>query len=225
MNQLYIKSLLLGLCFLIGSYSYAGEVVFSQDFKTRIQGISITTNRSLEITDEGTYVFLIKTSNFFVKLQEESVFERLEDGSFRPLSNKSERKILGVSRKFSTTFDWNSMVATYERGDEIKETVLEPGMVDRTMYQYLIELELRSGNPVLNYQVVDRGRIRNYIFENLGVEDIEIEGQPMSASKLRRVSDDGDRETLVWMSVELDYEMVKIFHSDDGDEYTMTRKI
>ena len=222
-----IKALTISFSLAIAGLLHAEETLFSQEFQTRIQGVSITTNRSLVLLDDGNYQYRLKSSNFLVKMEETSLFERLEDGSFRPLSNHSSRKILGISKESSTDFDWLTMRATYRQGDEVKETTLEKGMVDRTMYQYLMELDMRAGRPLLSYEVVDRGRVRNFTFENLGVEDIEIENEMMSAFKLRRLLDDEeeDRETLVWLSADLDYELVKIFHTDDGDDYTMTRKL
>ena len=83
---------------------------------------------------------------------------------------------------------------------------------------------MQAGRPVLSYDVVDKGRIRNFTFENLGVEDIQIDDQDLSAFKLRRITEDNERETLVWMAADLDFQIVKIYHREDEDEeYTMTR--
>lgn len=220
----FIFSLFLCTALIAVQPSYANETIFSQEYKTRIQGISITTTRSLVLRDDGIFRFRIRSSNFFVKFEETSLFEQLDDGSFRSLSNISERKILGISNKNSTIFDWENMLATYKRGRDIIETALEPGMLDRTLYQYLMELDMRAGRPLLSYDIVDKGRIRNFTFENLGVENIEIDDQDLSAFKLRRITEDDERETLVWMAADLDFQIVKIYHREDEDEeYTMTR--
>ena len=174
--------------------------------------------------DDGLFRFRISSSNFFVKFEETSVFEQLEDGSYRSLSNNSERKILGISNKNSTVFDWDNRLATYERNGDIRETPLEPGMLDRTLYQYLMELDMLAGRTELSYDIVDKGRIRNFTFENLGVEDIEVGESTFSTIKLRRITEDDKRETLVWMAENLDYQIVKIYHREDEDEeYEMTR--
>lgn len=221
----FMFSLVLSTALMAGQPSFANETIFSQEYKTRIQGISITTTRSLVKRDDGTFRFRIRSSNFFVKFEETSLFEELDDGSFRSLSNESERKIIGISNKNSTLFDWDNMVATFRRDGNTTETPIEPGMLDRTLYQYLMELDMQAGRPVLSYDVVDKGRIRNFTFENLGVEDMEIDDQDLSAFKLRRITEDNQRETLVWMAADLDYQIVKIYHREDEDEeYTMTRK-
>ncbi|GEM_PF-1533160 len=223
--RLLIPRSLIVFALILAAPSFANETIFSQEYKTRIQGISITTTRSLAKRDDGLLRFRIRSSNFLVKFEETSIFEELEDGSFRSLSNISERKILGISNKNSTLFDWDQMIATFKRDGNTTETVIEPGMLDRTLYQYLMEIDMRAGRPQLSYDVVDKGRIRNFTFENLGVEDIEIDDQDLSAFKLRRITEDDERETLVWMAAGLDYQIVKIYHREDEDEeYTMTRK-
>jgi len=211
----------------LGLHIQADETLFSQEYKTRIEGIPITTTRSLVLRDDGTYRFRIRSSNFLARFQESSYYELLEDGSLRPFLNQSERRIFGVASKSETRFDWESMIAIFERDDDdLRETPLEPGMVDRTLYQYLMELDMRAGRPVLSYDVVDKGRIRNFTFENLGVEDIEIDNELMSAYKFRRETETDERETLVWMAANMDYEIVKIYHRErDDTEYTMTRKL
>lgn len=215
--------LLLTLCL----QSHADETLFSQEYKTRIDGIPVTTERSLILRDDGTYRLRIRSSNFLARFQESSYYEVLEDGSLQPFLNQSERRIFGVASKSETRFDWDNMLATYESDDDpLKETPLEVGMVDRTLYQYLMEIDMRAGRPVLSYDVVDKGRVRNFTFENLGVEDLEIDNKELSAFKFKRITETNKRETFVWMAADLDYEIVKIHHrEDDGSEYTMSRKL
>lgn len=210
-------------CFL-ATPALAQETLYSQEYKTKIEGIPITTTRSLIKLKDGTYRFRIRSSNFVAKFDESSYYEILEDGSYRPIRNQSERKIFGVSSESETRFDWDNMIATFERDDDpIKEVTIEPGMVDRTLYQYLMEKDMRSALPQLSYDIVDKGRIRNFSFENLGTEELEIGDQKLYAVKLRRITDSERRETIVWMAEERNFEIVKIFHKEDSDsEYTMT---
>lgn len=206
---------------------WSDETIFSQEYKTRIEGIPITTTRSLVLRDDGTYRFRIRSSNFLAKFEESSYYEVLEDGSLRPFLNQSERSVFGVSSESETRFDWEAKLAVFKRDkDDPKEVSIEEGMVDRTLYQYLMEIDMRAGRPVLSYDVVDKGRIRNFTFENLGVEELQIEDATLSAFKLRRITETDERETLVWMAADLNYEIVKIYHREDEDsEYTMTRKL
>ena len=41
-------------------HGHADETLFSQEYKTRIEGIPITTTRSLVLRDDGTYRFRIR---------------------------------------------------------------------------------------------------------------------------------------------------------------------
>ena len=212
------------LLLIVATLTWADQTIFSQQYKTRIEGIPITTTRSLVELNDGTFEFRIRSANFLARFEEVSHFEKLQDGSIRPLYNLSERKVFGISSKSSTTFDWQTLTATYRHDDVNLQTELVAGMMDRTLYQYQLERDMRSGNPNLSYEVVDRGRIRNFTFENLGVETLVVGSQELSAFRLRRITETDERETLVWIAADLNYEIVKIYHREkDDSEYEMSR--
>lgn len=210
------------LCF--SALLIAQDTLFSAEYKTRIEGIPITTDRTVVRLEDGTYEYRMRSSNFMAKFEEVSHFRQLEDGTLQPLRNVSERKVFGVSSRAITRFDWDAGIAYYERKDDRREVAIEPGMLDRTLYQYQLERDMRAGRPGLTYDIVDKGRVRDFTFENLGVENLDLGNQQVSAFKLRRVTDDDERETLVWLAADFDYEIVKIYHREDEDsEYVMTR--
>lgn len=218
----YFYIFMLHALLLAGSPTWAEEA-FSIAYKTRIEGIPITTTRVLEQRSDGTYQIVMRSSNMFARFEEITLFEKLADGTLRPLLNQNERRVFGVGQKSETRFDWERMVATWvDDGREI-ETPLTRGMMDRTLYQYQLERDMRSGAAELSYEVTDRGRIRTFAFENLGVETLRVGGRELSAFRLRRITEDDERETIVWLAAELNYQIVKIYHRErDDSEYEMT---
>ena len=204
----------------------AQQTLFDIQYKTRIEGIPITTDRSVVQLQDGTYEYRMRSSNFLARFEETSHFRIGANGMLQPLRNVSERKVFGISSKATTDFDWESGVAVYRRKDDVREIEISEGMLDRTLYQYQLERDMRSGQPDLSYDIVDKGRVRDFNFENLGVEMLDLDSQQVSAFKLRRVTDDSERETLVWLAADYDYEIVKIYHREEDDtEYVMTRII
>ncbi len=202
--------------------AYADEVIFSNEYESRFEGFDVSTTRTLTRLDDGTYLFKIESSNFIARLDERSHFRITEDGQYQSIEHRVSRRVLGVRREENTRFDWETGEVTYERRDDRRVLPLLPGYTDRTLYQYLMELDLAQGIDMPSYQVVDRGRLRDFTFERLGEELINVDGQEMLALKLKRVTEDDDRETLVWFAPTLNYRLVQIHHTeDDGAEYSM----
>lgn len=202
--------------------SWADEQLFENEYRSKFEGFGVKTTRTLTLLDDGTYLFRVKSSNFLAKLDERSHFRITEDGEYQSLEHRMERRVLGVRREETTEFDWDAGEVTFERRDDTRVLPLEPGYTDRTLYQYLMELDLAQGVEMPSYMVVDRGRIRDFTFEQLGEEQIEIDGDEVTAIKLRRITEDDDRETLAWFAPSMNYRLVQIIHSEkDGSEYEM----
>lgn len=201
---------------------WAAEQLFQNEYRSKFEGFGVTTVRTLTLLDDGTYLFRVRSSNFLAKLDEKSHFRINEAGEYQSLEHTMERSVLGVRREENTQFDWEAGEVTFERRDDTRVLPLEPGYTDRTLYQYLMELDLAEGVEMPSYMVVDRGRIRDFTFEQLGEELIDIAGEEVSAIKLRRITEDDDRETLAWFAPSMDYRLVQIIHSEkDGSEYEM----
>lgn len=207
---------------LIALPAVAADLLFENEYRSRFEGFGVKTVRSLTLLDDGTYLFRVESSNFLAKLDEKSHFRITEDGVYQPLEHESTRRVLGIRREERTVFDWETREATYKRRDDTRIVDIEPGYTDQTLYQYLMELDLQQGVEQPSYQVVDRGRLREFTFERLGEEQLDVDGDNMLALKLRRITEDDSRETLVWFVPEMDYRLVQIIHSEkDGSEYEM----
>lgn len=201
---------------------WADEQLFENEYRSKFEGFGVKTIRTLTLLEDGTYLFRVKSSNFLARLDERSHFRITDDGEYQSLEHRMERRVLGVRREETTEFDWETGEVTFERRDDTRVLPLEPGYTDRTLYQYLMELDLAQGVEMPSYMVVDRGRIRDFTFEQLGEEQIEIDGDEVTAIKLRRITEDDDRETLAWFAPSMNYRLVQIIHSEkDGSEYEM----
>lgn len=202
--------------------NWAAEQLFENEYRSKFEGFGVKTTRTLTLLDDGTYLFRVRSSNFLAKLDERSHFRISEEGEYQSLEHRMERSVLGVRREETTQFDWESGEVTFERRDDTRVLPLEPGYTDRTLYQYLMELDLAEGVEMPSYMVVDRGRIRDFTFEQLGEEELEIDGDDVMTIKLRRITEDDNRETLAWFAPSMNYRLVQIIHSEkDGSEYEM----
>ncbi len=199
------------------------ELLINNEYRSRFEGLSATTQRTLTRNSEGEYILRVRSSNWVASLTEVSRFIKDEDGSFRPLQHRSTRSVFGVRREELTRFDWDSMQAVYTYRDDTRTVDIQPGYTDRLLYQYLMELDLQKGEVLLSYDVIDRGRLRDFSFELLAEEELNINGTRYQALKYRRITDDDSRETLVWFAPELNYRLLQIEHTeDDGAEYAMS---
>ena len=102
----------------------------------------------------------------------------------------------------------------------------KPGMVDRILYQLLVPLDAEKGTELASYSFVNRGKARVYNFEHLGTETIKIDGKDIETIKMRRVNDNQEKQTSLWLAPAMNYELVKIHHKDKGGaDYKMELKL
>ncbi len=119
------------------------------------------------------------------------------------------------------SFDWTrNLVISIREGEEIA-LPLEPGMMDKLVYQVALRRDLQEGAKQFNYQVADRGNIRDYHFRVVGNERLKTALGELDTVKLERVSK-GDRQTFIWVATGLDYMVVKLTQIDDGHTFSST---
>ena len=197
---------------------------FSREYKSNFAGFRAKSMRSLTEVSDGIYELKVNAKNLFARYEEGSRFRLNELGQPVPLENWTHINGLGIVRKERTLFDWEAGIATWTKKKDVREVEIEPGMVDRLLYQLMLPdaLESQVQNP--SFQFVHRGRIREYVFEVFELETIDIAKQQVEAIPLRRITDHPTKQTDIWLAPE-SYELLKIAHRDkDGSAYGMELK-
>ena len=199
---------------------------FEQVFSAKLAGFNVSAHRTLQQLEDGTYELRLNARKIVARYEEKSIFRVDEQGQIFPLEHSVISKIFGIGRKEITVFDWESLQATYTKGDTIRTADIQPGFLDRALYRLLMTPDLAAGITEPTYQFVDRGRIKTYIFGIIDHEQLELVDDEVTAIKMKRINEeDDDKETLIWFAPDHNYELIKVTHTDeDGSNYFMTLK-
>lgn len=119
-------------------------------------------------------------------------------------------------------FDWLRKQVHYLRDGKSRDLPLEVGMVDRLTVQHRLQQDLKQlSEPrgVLAYKVVEKAKVRDYIFQIHGEERVETPHGHYKAIKIERLSKNKKRKTFFWCAPELGYLPIRILQDDDGHTY------
>ena len=131
------------------------------------------------------------------------------------LFNKTRRSKARIDK---AQFTSNRAVGSYK--NKAYNVAISPGTQDRASLELVLARDLAQNKPRLNYSVVDRGKLKQYNFQNLGNEQIQTPAGNFDATKVKVIRADTKRETVFWMAKELDYLPVKIRHREKNDVIT-----
>ena len=134
----------------------------------------------------------------------ESSLWQLDDGRIKVLEYQSQHKGGDDDDNEHLLFDWDNTTVRNIGAGEHWEIPLPANTLDRLVMQLAMLFELRNGKTEFNYQVPRQGRIKNYSFELLGEDEIELTSGMYKTLKVGRTNDDRD-QSWVWSAPELDY--------------------
>lgn len=182
-----------------------------------------TTTRSLKQNSDNTYTFQSKTKAVAAlswvlngHVEETSTWT-YRGGQIVPLKYKFD-KVGGKKRNELLTFDWDKNIVTNSMGPKPWRIPVDPGTMDKHLYQLVIIELLKKGKTTFNFQVADRGKIKPFDFKVVSNETVETPLGTFDAVKIKRIGD--KRKTIFWCVKELDYFAVKITQIEkDGERY------
>ena len=90
-------------------------------------------------------------------------------------------------------------------------------VLDRASLEIAVARDLQRKLPRLQYNVMERGVIKQYIFSRVGSERIQTDAGVFHTIKVQVMREDQSRRTTYWMAKELAYLPVKMVHEEDGD--------
>lgn len=98
------------------------------------------------------------------------------------------------------------------------------GIQDRASLELVLARDLALNKTRLHYNVVERGRLKQYNFQKLGNEQVNTTAGNFNTIKVRVVRTGNKRETVFWMAPEIDFLPVKIRHKEKDDVITTVIK-
>ena len=142
-----------------------------------------------------------------------------------PLDYVYDRRVFGRKTNEKIHFDWNSNSAFYTRSDRTQNNTqheLKQGVLDPALYQLALQADLANNTANLNYEFVKRKRLETYHFQLLPAEKFQLQKKTYDALVLVREDKEKNKITKVWILPQLDYQVGRIQHTDDGEVYQVT---
>jgi hypothetical protein len=100
------------------------------------------------------------------------------------------------------------------------EMTIPAGTLDKLATQLGIMLELQNGASEKTFAVADGGKLKQYAFQAIGTETVELPAGSFETVKLHRVGDSTQKLTYIWCAPELHYLPVRILQrNEDQSEY------
>ncbi|PCJ16180.1 MAG: hypothetical protein COB04_11570 [Gammaproteobacteria bacterium] len=184
--------------------------------KVSLRGLAV---RKLIINEANQQEFSFNAKTLAAKVQESSHFN-WHRCSPVPSAYHYERKgFLKKKKTLQQTFNWDDQQVTSNTSKYSTTFDLPMQSTDKLSYQLAIRCDLKQGNTDLNYQVVDKSRLKQYSFEIVNEEILETPLGTLNAIKVKRVREANQRQTFLWFAKELDYLLVKLEQYDTGGNH------
>jgi len=178
-----------------------------------LRGVAV---RKLTFNANNQHESSFSAKTLAAKVQESSQFS-WQRCSPRPSAYLYERKgLLKRKKTLLQTFNWENQQVTSNSGKTSSTFDLPEQSTDKLSYQLAIRCDLKQGNTVLDYQVVDKKRVKQYSFKIIGEEPLETPLGILNTVKVERIRDANERQTFLWFAKELDYLLVKLEQNDTG---------
>lgn len=180
--------------------------------------------RKLEHSDELQWTLSDSARVLFISF-EEAAKMTVENGQVTP-REYYYRQSPGASKDQLITYDWENKQARFKLSDDLRTTALKKPVYDKLSYQLQLRLDLLSGQiqQPKTYDLVDRGRHKQYRIEKVGEEMVQTKNRQIHTVKLRQTTAGKDRETFIWVAPDLDYLIVRMERDEDDERIEMQLK-
>jgi hypothetical protein len=200
---------------------------FEASFRIMSGGLRLGTNEvSLTVDGNGDYRYESHTwpSSWISWLLKEDLRELsrgvLDRAGIRPLFYEYRRTGRRSTRTAELTFDWKTSTVVNNVADSTWEMTIPAGTLDKLSTQLGIMLELQNGATEKTFAVADGGKLKQYAFQVIGTETVELPAGRFEAVKLNRLGVSAEQLTYIWCAPELHYLPVRILQrKEDRSEY------
>lgn len=193
---------------------------YTATYKASFNGIPVVITQTLKTTSGG-YRIETSSANALGEMREQEDFHVAGDGGLLVDEYHNLRSLLGSSRDERLSVDYAKGIAHYLRDGSPRDIPLQPGYLGPASYQVQLRRDLVAGKTSFDYQVMDRGKVKQYVFQSEGTDTIHTATGDVNAVRVRRVRDDNVRQTIFWMAPTLGYQLVKLRQEENGDSYEL----
>lgn len=196
-------------------YSHSEQVVISQHLYKLYKGEILFGESSYSLYKKDNLFFfevMSKTDGVF-KLKKDHRIElsnyMIKSESISPIKYEYIRKRKDKEDHIITVFNSDSGAYTIDNGTK-KEHYEVNGVLDRLSVQIAYQEGLKNGNFESTYIVLDKGRLRKYIYTIHADDVIDTIFGETNTIIIKRVIENNKRSTLTWYAVDHDFIPVKI---------------
>ncbi|WP_374247573.1 DUF3108 domain-containing protein [Thermomonas sp.] len=194
---------------------------FVADYDASWKGVQANARITLNNTSGDRWNYELSISNPLGSSRQLTVFEE-RGGMFRPLSGSDVTQLLFKKSQRDAVYDWGRHEARWSgdvKPDRMGPIRLQDGDMDGMLINLAIVRDVAAGKP-LSYRLVDNGTAHPQTYQNMGKDTVTIDGQPRTATKVARNSD--DKQVIVWIVDGLPTPARILQRRDGRDEIDLT---
>ena len=189
-------------------------------YKNRLIGeseITVVKNQS-----NGTYTFSSKSNTTgILRLIAPKTLVETSEFSYNHNYIQPHRYVLEDSRRrgndsYSVSFNWDKNIAITTINNQVTQSTLVPGTLDRGSMQVAVMLEMHQSEP-LSHTIRDDDGIRAYDYSLAGEETIETSLGPIKTQKIIQKRQGYSRQTVLWLAKDFKYLPVRIEQQKDNE--------
>ncbi|ACA12624.1 DUF3108 domain-containing protein [Xylella fastidiosa subsp. multiplex] len=172
---------------------------FKIEYQASYMGLQANSTMTLAMIDNNQWRYTLHIQNQLVNLTQSTIFNE-KNSTLRPLSNDDVATLLVKKRKIQAEYDWDTLQATWSgdiKADRRGPVALKEGDMDGLLINLAIVRDVQAGKQLLNYRLVDGGKIKPMTYTVVGKEEITVNGKTQQATKVSRT--DGDNEISAWI--------------------------
>lgn len=185
--------------------------------------------RTLTPGPNGRHVFESVTSTTGMaswvakgSIVERSTWTLKNSGVIQPLEYFYQRTF-GKGKQVKLDFDWDKNTVTNNVNKDPWVMPLEPGTLDKLIYQIALMRDMAPGKRDYSYKIADGGKTKIYQAVVLGEEETSTPAGKFHTVKITRVGD--KRGTTLWCAPKLNYLPVRIEQTDDDDFVAVLKSV
>ena len=211
------KALLIPMLVLTSSWAcaltpYHADYQMSWDVGIKLKGTA-----SQRLSPDEDLLKIEQTANASLgSIEETSWFRQDATGRIFPLEFVRKTQILGRGKEQQYRFNWNQFEVQMD--DELSLDI-QQGVFDPLTLQLALRQALSQGTA-LQISLADRGKIKAYPMENLGLRTLDTASGPLSAVQLR-YRKNADSHTDMWFDPSREHLMVALKATRDGKTFEL----
>ena len=222
----YLAGMMLVLAVAAGASASDGPRPFVAVYQLSQGSLAFgTMERRFELKADGAYRFLsrMKTSGVLALVRSDKITEsstgHWRDGRFVPASYSYHNS--RGDKHFALRFDYsNGQVLRSDQANGWR-AAMPAAVLDKLIYQMQMMVDLAAAPSSLRYDIADKNKLKDYLFDQRGREEIETDAGRYQAVRLERSASGTDRRTTVWCAEDLAWLPVKVeYREKDGSVTT-----